>query len=552
MVNKNLFPSQTRDSNGGRSATTETLTKNLAGGQAYASTEKHAIAQIACTGCFNDTFYADATASLEKLKELVTVVASQPEGLRFLAKVALYSRTEGRMKDMPAFICATLALQKSPEATGLLKKIFLRCIDNGKQLRNFLQICRSHKVNVSRRSIKTMVRKWFEQKPASFIFNASIGNDPKMEDILKMCHVKPDTIQKEALFNYILGKPYNYNLLPSNVQALEFFKANKGLAEGQTADGVPLEVPEDIDFRLLDSFCSKEQMKKVWENQLLKGNWNMIRMNLNNFLKYGVFNKPSNVELASQVLGNKENVLRHKCFPYQIFNTYMNIDSAIPRAIKDALHDALEHSLHNVPTIEGKVYLCIDVSGSMGSAITGNRGSVTSTVRCVDVAALFACALLRNNKSADVIPFNTSIVRGFHVEPRDSVMTNTHKLASMLGGGTDCSSPLSHINQVHRDTEGVPVTIIMLSDNESWFGDSYYGGSRTRTQQEWNKFHAKHKNSRLVCIDLVPNTTHTVKSERSILKVGGFSDAVFTAIKNFSENSFEKDPWLAIIENMEV
>ena len=51
-----------------------------------------------------------------------------------------------------------------------------------------------------------------------------------------------------------------------------------------------------------------------------------------------------------------------------------------------------------------------DVSGSMSMAVTGRRGrGATSKMRCVDVAALFAAAILRRNPDSVVIPFDTAV-----------------------------------------------------------------------------------------------------------------------------------------------
>ena len=55
-------------------------------------------------------------------------------------------------------------------------------------------------------------------------------------------------------------------------------------------------------------------------------------------------------------------------------------------------------------------------------------------VRCVDVAALVAAAVLRNNPSAEVLPFEQDVVRGLKLNPRDSVMTKS--VASAITSST--------------------------------------------------------------------------------------------------------------------
>ena len=72
--------------------------------------------------------------------------------------------------------------------------------------------------------------------------------------------------------------------------------------------------------------------------------------------------------------------------------TVANANADIPKEVCDALQDALEVAIANVPAIQGRVYVCPDVSGSMSSPVTGFRKGATTAVRCIDVAALVAAA----------------------------------------------------------------------------------------------------------------------------------------------------------------
>lgn len=131
---------------------------------------------------------------------------------------------------------------------------------------------------------------------------------------------------------------------------------------------------------------------------------------------------------------------------------YTMVDSTVPNEIREALQDAMEVAIHNVPICKGKIYVCPDVSGSMASPVTGYRKGATSAVRCIDVAALVAAAMVRKNPSAEVLPFENDVVV-LSLNPRDSVMTNAAKLASIGGGGTNCSAPLALLNR--RKAEGI-------------------------------------------------------------------------------------------------
>jgi 60 kDa SS-A/Ro ribonucleoprotein len=109
--------------------------------------------------------------------------------------------------------------------------------------------------------------------------------------------------------------------------------------------------------------------------------------------------------------------------------------------VKEALQDALEIATGNIPALAGKVYVFPDVSGSMGSPVTGRRRGATTSVRCVDVAALGAAALMRRNPGTEVWPFEQDVVR-MSVNPRDSIVTYAAKLAAVGGGGTNCGAPM--------------------------------------------------------------------------------------------------------------
>ena len=115
---------------------------------AYALTPRHRLAQYAATGCLNSTFYASAEAQLATVRELCQAV--EPA---FIAQTAVYCRERGYMKDMPALLVAMLAGQGAAQCAPA----FQRVINNGKMLRNFVQIMRSGAVG--RKSLGTRPKK---------------------------------------------------------------------------------------------------------------------------------------------------------------------------------------------------------------------------------------------------------------------------------------------------------------------------------------------------------------------------------------------------------
>src|SRR5215510_4676214 len=233
MANRNLFKSVV----GKLITATDAINEEFA--PAYAFTPKHALAQYAATGCLNSTFYATAETQLEKVIDLCREI--DPE---FIARTAVYARERGFMKDMPALLCAILSVKD----VKTLARVFPRVIDNGRMLRNFVQIMRSGAVG--RKSLgsapKRLVREWLAARDPATLFKANVGQDPSLTDIVKMVHPKPKDAAREALFGYFIGRDYAFEALPEVVREFERYK--KGGAD-KHAGGVRT-VP-DVPFQLL-------------------------------------------------------------------------------------------------------------------------------------------------------------------------------------------------------------------------------------------------------------------------------------------------------------
>ena len=521
MSNKNLF--QTVKG----MFTPKADTVNEAGGRAYKLSPKQALAQYAATGCFNHTFYSDAGEQFEKVLELAKELDAE-----FVAKVAIYAREKGFMKDMPALLVAVL----STKDKALFEKTFARVIDNGKMLRNFVQIMRSGAVG--RKSLgslpKRMVREWFEARKAEQIFKQSVGQSPSFADVLKMVHPKPLDAEREALYGYFIGRDIDADKLPEIVKAFERFK-----------NGDSMEVPA-VPFQMLTALPIST---KEWTEIARNAAWQMTRMNLNTFQRHGVFQNAEMVELIANRLRDREAIRKARVFPYQLLSAYKAASNnrEIPREITEALQDAMEIAIENVPEIAGKVFVFPDVSGSMSSAVTGFRKGSTSAVRCIDVAALVAASILRKNPTAEFLPFENRVVN-VALNPRDSVVTNAQKLAAIGGGGTNCSAPLVELNRTKTKAD----VLIYVSDNESWIDSNRQWNSGTETMKQWNEFKTRNAGAKLVCIDIQPNASTQAKERADILNVGGFSDQVFTLISEFAGGTLDAEHWVGVIEKVEI
>lgn len=500
MANFNLFASI-------RGAQPPAATaRNEAGGLAYARDPSAALALYAATGCLNGTFYANDETQLEDVLRLCAAASTE-----FVAKTAVYARQKAHMKDMPALLLATLTMRNR----DVLERAFARVVDNGRMLRNFVQIVRSGRIG--RKSLgsqpKRLVQRWLEQASVDAILSAAVGQRPSLADVIKMVHPKPADAEREALYAWVVGKPYGADVLPAKVRAFELFKRAPGA-----------ELP-DLPFQY---FTALNLDRAQWMAIARNASWQTLRMNLNAFARHGVF---EDAELTATLAGRLRDprlIERARVLPYQLMTAFLAVGSAVPGVIKEALQDALEIATRNVPVLAGEVFVAVDVSGSMRSAVTGFRKGATTVVRCVDVAALIAACLQRVNPATRVLPFDT-IVHALDLDSRDSVMTQAQRLAGIGGGGTSISAPLVQINRGKKNVD----LLIVVSDNESW-KDTRAGGA-TETMRQWAQIKARCPKARMVCIDLQPTATRQTVESNDVLHVGGFSDAVFGVLATHAE-----------------
>ena len=517
MANTTLFQSI-------KNRLTKTDTYNEAGGIAYTLTPKQQLAQLAATGCLNNTYYADAQSQLDQVLKLAENLDAE-----FIAKTAVYSRQKGFMKDMPALLLAVLA-QKD---VNMLARVFDQVADNGKMLRNFAQIIRSGAVG--RKSFgnrpKKLMQTWLLTATEKQLLNAAIGNAPSLADVVKMVHPKPREAWRAAWFAWLIGKPYDREALPPITRAFEDYK--------QSRQGALPDVP----FQMLTAL---ELNSGDWTQIARNGSWQQVRQNLNTFLRHDVFAKSKNIKMVAEKLRDQTAIRRARVLPYQLLTAYQATSEKMPFEIREALQDAMETAVQNVPAIRGKVVVCPDVSGSMHSPATGYRGSATSKTRCIDIAALVSAAMLRTNPQARVIPFE-QITVNVPLNPRDSIMTNAQKLANIGGGGTACSAPLAMLNREKADVD----LVVIVSDNESWADRGQWGG-KTGLMKEWDILKQRCPEAKLVCLDIQPYTTAQAQNRRDILNIGGFSDQVFTLIGSFAEQGMGTDFWVEEIEKTEL
>jgi hypothetical protein len=142
--------------------------------------------------------------------------------------------------------------------------------------------------------------------------------------------------------------------------------------------------------------------------------------------------------------------------------------------------------------LPGKTLICLHVSNSTERP-------------CIEVAAV-----LRRNLAAEFVPFTGP-----------------------------SSRPLRQLNENRRTAD----LVLFVSDGRSWadFGTIATGyGKRLATMaEEWVLFRARNPRARLVLLDLHERGMTRVTGHPEVLRLGGFSDAMFNVISLFAKGKLD-------------
>jgi len=539
MPNKQVFKT-TRTGRGVPAATGKTSE----GHKAYSLHPEQTLAELACVGTFHNTYYNSAETQLQTMMSLAEEVSMEwPE---FLAKVAVYSRQKAHMKDMPAAFLALL----STKDTNLFNQVFHRVIDNVRMIRGFVQIMRSGMVgrNSLGSAPKKRVQEAIQRLHPTQLLNGSVGNDPSLADVIKLAHPRPVPTQHmtademKHAFAWILGKEWNYDHLPRVFKEYEAFKESSDY-----------ELPK-VNFRLIDGLPTMTD--EHWKELGFTMNWTTLRMNLNTLMRHKCLEDKALVAHAAKVLSDPDNVRKSKCFPYQLVTALNYMNEEMPRALTNALQDALEVSVENVPPVPGKVLVTVDISGSMTHAVSGDYRSQTS---CLDVACLFGAVVYKGNPDSKVTAFSERL---YHptLNSRDSLATIAKKIKGTgFHGATNWDAAIHWALQ-----EGVKFDAIM------WFSDMeanldsmrapakhgyWYDAGSTSAQKLLAEYRRRvNPDVKIITVNLAANEGHAQvegKFDPNVLQIAGFSDRVFEVISTFVEGG-EPGHWVRVINDIEV
>lgn len=405
--------------------TTATIkTTNKDGYPAYSMNDKAKLVTQVTTSFLNEKkFYGDNTQDM--IETIKRVVKNDPQ---FVSNLAVFARREFNMRSVAHVLVGYLAniVEGKPYVKRTVKGVTLRGDDATEILSFYLNTFGKPIPNSLRKGLKEVFSNFDAYTLAKY---KGEGKNVKMRDILCLCRPNPVTAEQSKLW--------------------------KDLLEGKIATPYTWET----------ELSAKGNKKEVWEDLIASGKlpYMAALRNMRNIVNA----KPDNLNDYLKFIADPKNVKRSKQLPFRFLSAYRNVSGT---KVLDALEDAAEASIENLPKIPGKTVIAIDVSGSMSC-----RVSAMSDVRCCDIATLLGLITSRICEDAQVYQFDDRI-REMAVSKHSGLLyATTHE--SCPGGGTNMNLPFSLMLNKKIDCDRV----IILSDNMCNTSSSWYSNAPVQT-----------------------------------------------------------------------
>ena len=389
-------------------------TVNKDGHAAYKMRDKEKLVTQVLTSFFNeDKFYGDNSAEMQDA--IRSVIATDPQ---FVANLAVFARREFNMRSVSHVLTAYLAheVKGKPYVRKVVKAVTLRGDDVTEIMSCYLSMFGKPITNSLKKGIADAMQGFDEYTLAKYK-----GDDKsvKMRDLLCLCRPTPKNAAQSEMW--------------------------KRLLEGK------LETPYTWETEL----SAKGNNAKTWEALIDSGKVGYMALirNLRSILNAN----PTNVNKVLDTIQNPEAVRRSKQLPFRYLSAYKElggIGGIGSSRVYDALENAVEASIANMPRLDGTTVIAVDISGSMSGTI-----SAKSKIRCFEIAMLLGLIANKICENSYFYVFNNSI-QAYPVSHRTAILhtaTNAY-----CGGGTNMGLPFQKMLSDNIKADRV----IVLSDNE--------------------------------------------------------------------------------------
>ncbi len=499
---------------------------NNAGGFAWELDPWARLMRFLILGTEGGTYYvSESKLTLDNAQNVLGCLKEDPK--RFVDTVVEVSHSGRAYKNDPALFALALALaDESQETRAYAGAALPKVARIGTHLFHFAEY-----INGLRgwgRGLRRIIANWYLSKDIdrlAFQMAKYQSRDGwSHADLLRLAHPTPPDEATNRLFQWATGQDIPANELPGLVQGLERLKAAENEAEVIEliqAYNAPREV---IPTEYLTS-------PKVWEAMLPKLGLTATLRNLGNMSKIGLLSQGSweMIDLVTNRILDSEALKRARVHPLQVLAallTYQSGHSArgkgkwepVPQVV-DALNEAFSLTFDNITPTQKRLYLALDVSGSM---TWGNIGGIPNLSPRMASAAL-AMVTMKTEEKWIIKGFTGKLVL-LALTANMNLEQTVAKISNLPFGSTDCAQPMLDAIKHNLKVDA----FVIYTDNETWFGDIH-------PAQALNDYRQKTGiPAKLVVVGMTANQVTIANPEDPfMLDVVGFSTSTPNAIADF-------------------
>lgn len=345
-------------------------------------------------------FYESGEAVADRIKRLVPLCNPLD-----VAQLAIDARDKQRLRHAPLFLVRELARYPSRfQIADTLAHVIQRADELAEFLAMYWKDGKRPLAKQVKKGLAKAFLKFDEYALAKYNRDASV----KLRDVLFMCHAKPDTDERAALW--------------------------RRLVDGQ------LVTPDTWEVALSGGADKKEAFTRLLQENKL-GYMALLR-NLRNM-------QEAKVDEALVFAALQSGASKSKALPFR----YVAAARAVP-AWEHQLDSAMQVAMQGLQKLDGRTVVLVDVSGSMDSKLSSK-----SDLTRIDAASALAVLVRGLSDACRVLTFSTQVVE---VAPRAGMALIDAIRTSQQHAGTYFGQAMKAVNaQIDYDR------IIVITDEQS-------------------------------------------------------------------------------------
>lgn len=537
--------------------------RNFMGEMAFKMEDKEELISTVMTTFLQGEYYEKEATKIARIQELLKKVDPL-----FAAKLAIYARNEGNLRSVTHFVAAEIAKYVSGSEWGkrFYNKIVVRPDDMSEIVSAYAHINGMSQKDISKipNAMKGGFKTALERLDAYQLDKYKMKNrEVSLIDLIRLFHPKGNQKNAEAFKRLVNGESLE-GLYETKILEKEMTKAGQ-LTKGATED----EKKE----------AKHEAIAEILGNVKGMPIMNLIR-NLRNIILYA----PDKVEDACAQLRIKDKILNSRLLPFRFATAYAeiekmtwdkpNTDTAIAfesdkaegeltkaqfdslkRSVLDALEDAIQYSVENIPELEGNVAILVDHSGSCrGDAGGSSAVSAFSKTSTAMIGNLFGSMMAYRQKNVYIGLFGDKLIDV--PMDRNMKMLDFNKMSFDKGA---CCGPCTEagIYDFMRkciDEKKKVDNVVVFSDcqigNNTYEFTPWYGDKSSDRGCHFHELFKEFKKLNPMCNWIVVNLrqsggTSVFDKSMRILNIAGWSDKIFDTIKSQCRG------WDAVIKEIE-